>query len=259
MGHKFFLGSVLPPLKVGIEPPLLFEDLLILFRENLKPSEMKKVRAIRLLLDLKNVEALVKKAPIDPRGNITEKELDEALVNQETLPPYLFELLDNYETAAEQLAHFEKVYVIFFKEMEESHQGFLRWYFSFERDWRIILAGYRAKKLGGDLLKALQYENPSHPLVAQVIAQKDAPFFEFPFEYADLGEKIEEVRGDPMEQYLAMAKYRFKKVEEKVQDHPFAIDLSLGYMVMLMIVEDAYALDEKKGQENLNEVVKGNL
>lgn len=259
MSRYFFLGSVLPPLKVGIEPGISFEELRVLFQDNLSASDLEKVKAIRTLIDLKNVQALLKKEEIDSRGNLSEKELDEAVVNQQGLPEALFELLNGTESVAEQLRHFSKVLIAYYKEMEKKYRGFLQRYFRFEREWRVLIAGYRAKKLGVDAAVELQHEDFHDPLVAEVLAQKDTPFFEFPFEYQELGEKLKEVQGNPKGQYEVMANFRFNRIEEEVQDHPFSLDYLLGYLVQLMIVEDAYILDEKQGNQKLSEIVKGSI
>lgn len=248
----FFLGSLLPSLTIGGEPPIGFEELVALYRSNLTSADLEKVQAIRTLIDLKNVVQLLKNKPLDLRGNFTEKELDEALVNRVELPPYLFDALDEDE----KLRNFSKVLIAYFN---EEHEGFLKWYFAFEHEWRILIAGYRSKKLEVDPAEELQYEDFHDPLVAQILAQKDAPTFEFPFEYADLGDKLKGTEGKPDEQYEAMARYRFERVLEATQDQPFSIDYLLGYLIQLMIVEDRFALDEKRGSEGLNEIVKGDL
>ena len=220
---------------------------------------MQKVKAIQTYIDLKNVESLLKKEPLDGRGNCSEKELDEALVNQEGLPNYLFDYLEGIDSVEEQLRHFSKVFITFFREMEKKYSGFLKEYFRFEREWRALLAGYRAKKLGIDPAKALQHENSHDPFVAEILAQKDTPFFEFPFEYQDLGEKLKNVQGDPKGQHQVMMSYRFHRIEEMIEDIPFSLDRLLGYLVELMIVEDVHVLDEQRGSENLDEMVKGNI
>lgn len=259
MSRYFFLGSILPSIRVGIKPGILFDDLITLYKDNLGFSDLEKVKVIRSYIDLKNIQKLLKKEEIDHRGNLNEKELDEAIVNQEDLPSYLFDFLEEYQEVAEQLRNYSKVFILFFREMDKKHRGFLRDYFRFERGWRVVLAGYRSKKLGVDPAAALQHEDFHDPLIAEILAQKDAPFFEFPFEYAELGEKLKDIRQEPDKQYQLMADFRFHRVQDMVQDHPFSIDYLLGYLAQLMIVEDRVALDEKRGSENLNEMVKGNL
>lgn len=259
MSRYFFLGTVLPSLRVGDEPGISFDDVMTLYKDNLGFSDLEKVRVIRTYVDLKNVQKLLKKEEIDHRGNLNEKELDEALVNQENLPDYLFTFLEKYQEAFEQLAHYSKVFILFFKEIERTCQGFLRNYFQFEREWRVILAAYRGKKLGIDPAVSLQHEEFHDPLIAELLAQKDAPSFEFPFGYTELGEKLKEVEGKPDEQYRLMANFRFSRIEEMVQDRPFSLDYFLGYLVQLMVVEDFFALDEKRGRESLTEMIKGSL
>lgn len=259
MSRYFFLGSILPSIRVGSEPGILFDDLMTLYKDNLDSSDLEKVKAIRGYIDLKNIQNLLKKEEIDHRGNLSEKELDEAIVNQEGLPSYLFDFLEEYQEVPEQLRNYSKVFISFFKQMDKKHRRFLREYFRFERSWRVLLTGYRAKKLGVDPTVALQHEDFHDPLIAEILAQKDAPFFEFPFEYVELGEKLKDVGQEPDKQYQLMADFRFHRIRDMVQDHPFSIDYLLGYLVQLMIVEDVFALDEKRGSENLNEMVKGNL
>lgn len=241
-----------------MEPPILFDELMMLYRDNLSAGDLEKIKAIRLYLDLKNVQKLLKNQPIDPRGNLNEKELDEAMVNQEKLPEFLFEFLDEFQEVPDQLRNYSKVLISYFKEMENKEHGFLKGYFQFEREWRILLAGYRAKKLGIDPTVELQHEDFHDSLVAEVIAQKDAPFFEFPFEYAELGERLKDAKS-PEEQYHLMADFRFRRIGDEVQDDPFSIDYLLGYLVQLMIVEDDFAQSERKGNEHLTEMVKGSL
>ncbi|WP_316356941.1 DUF2764 family protein [Candidatus Neptunichlamydia sp. REUL1] len=259
MGKYFFLGSVLPPLKVGNKPGIIFEDLMTLFRDNMGADDLEKAKAILTYIDIKNVQSLLKKEAIDHRGNLNEKELDEAIVNQSGLPQYVFEHLEETESVQEQLRHFSKVLIAYFKEMEKKYRGFLKGYFRFEHEWRVLLAGYRAKKLGLEPGIELQHEDFHDPLVAQVLAQKDAPFFEFPFEYADLGEKLKDAHGKPKMQYDVMANYRFSRVGDEVQDAPFSADYLLSYLVQLIIVEGAYALNEKQGNQMLSEIVKGSI
>ncbi len=259
MSKYFFLGSILPPLKVGSDPGIVFEDLMTLFRDNMSTSDLEKIKDILTYVDIKNVQSLLKKEELDHRGNLNEKELDEAIVSQLGLPEYVFKHLEETELIQEQLRHFPKVFIAYFKEMKKKYRGFLKGYFCFEHEWRVLLAGYRAKNLGLDPGVELQHEDFHDPLVAQVLAQKDAPFFEFPFEYADLGEKLKNAHGKPKMQYEVMANYRFCRVGDEVQDVPFSADYLLGYLVQLMIVEDAYALDEKQGNQMLSEIVKGSI
>ena len=47
-------------------------------------------------------------------------------------------------------------------------------YYEFERELRLILTALRAKRSGKDIIRELQFEDPTDPLVADILAQKDA-------------------------------------------------------------------------------------
>lgn len=255
----FFLGSFLPPLKVGVPPELAFEDFILLLRENLSRRDFEKVKKIRSYIDLRNVEQLLKGEPLDSRGNLNEKELDEALVTKDGLPEYLYEYLDGYENTEEKLRHFSKVYVKFFREMEGKEKGFLSFYFNFEREWRLLMTGLRAKNLQRDLVKELQYEDFHDPLVAYLLAQKESPQFEFPFDYSELAEEVKKVKDNPRSQYEMLVRYRIEFLKEKVQDDPFSIEYILAYLAQLILAEDWNALNEKQGKKLLSTLVKEEL
>ena len=251
MGHYFFLSSAMPQLELGHIPDMTFLELLDLYKTNLTSYDWKKVTEILRYIDLVNVRHLLKKEPLNFRGNYDEKELDEMLLNKHILPLYLFDLFDEFENEKEQIAHYSRVFSYFFREQAESQTGFLRVFFQFEREWRLVLTCYRAKKRNRDLLKELQYEDAKDPFVAQLLAQKDSPQFEFPFEYRDLGELLTSSPKHPLEEYRLMASYRFAKVEEFSNYQIFSLDWLLSYMIRLMIVEEWNELNDEKGKEHL--------
>lgn len=257
MSKYFFLGSFLPPLKVGNKPDIQFNDLIELFKKNMVKADFEKISFLRSYIDLKNIQNLLKKQPLDSRGNYNEKELDEAILNRDGFENYLFEYLDEFETKEKQILHFHKLFLTFFHNAQSRKKGFLKRYFHFEREWKLILTAYRAKKLQRDLTLELQYEDSSDPLVAQIIAQKDSSLFEFPTEYEDLGESLKNSMDNPKKQYEIISTFRFNKVNESVQDKHFSIDFVLGYFVQHIIVEDYYSLNDKKGSLGLTEIIKG--
>lgn len=251
MTNVVFLGSVLPPLFFGSRISISFTDLLSLFKMNMSDTDWEKVKVIRRYIDLKNVLQILKKEIIDPRGNLSEKELDEALVNRDGLPRYLFDFLDTYDTVEEQIRHFSSVFVQFFKDPEQQKGEFLKFYLNVEREWRLIQVAFRAKKIHLDLAKELQYEDFTDPMVVELLARKDSEQFEFPYGYEELGVLLKSLGENPLEQYQQIAAFRFHQIEEKIQDTPHSIQFVLGYFIQFMIVEDWNALNEKQGNKLL--------
>jgi len=259
MAGYFFLGSMLPPLELGDTPGLSFQEIWELLRMNMTSGDLRKVKLIRRYVDLKNVWQLLKKQPLDVRGNLTERELDEALLSREGLPEYLFEYCDEYETLEGQLRYFSKVYTSFFKEMDENERGFLKFYFNFERRCRLVLAGRRARLLGVDLIEELRHEDFSDPFVAQVISQRDAKSFEAPPGYEKLEEMLAQEKDDPKGQYEVVASFRFEKISQYVQEVFFSVNYILGYFVQFMIVEDWNAINETSKNHSITEVIESAL
>lgn len=248
MANYYFLAASLPPLYLDKKPELSFAELKERLVLNLNRRDYEKTVVLRRFIDLTNIRSLLLEEPIDPRGNLDEKALDEALLIRNILPSYVFDFLDRYENVSDQVKHFSGLLSLFFLEEIPHQKGFLRKYLSFEHEWRLVATALRAKQYGKDLIRELQFEDFGDPLVAQILAQKDAAHYEPPFEYLDLKEKLSSCGTDPWLQYRVFAEYRFVKIEEMI-DHPlFSIEWILAYMAQLLIVEHANELDALKGR-----------
>ena len=248
MADYFFLAPSLPALVLGQKPDLSFEELKARLEINLSKRDLAKAVVLSLYIDISNIRSLFMEETIDPRGNLNEKELDEALLIHNILPAYVFDFLDQYDSVAEKIRHFSAVLAKFFEEEIPQQSGFLRKYLVFERQWRLVMIALRSKELGRDVSFELQFEDFTDPLVAQILAQKDADRYEPPVEYQDLKELLAACGEDPWEKYKAFAKWRFQKIEEMVDRPLFSMDWILSYMAQLMIVEQWNELDESRGR-----------
>lgn len=239
-----FLMTFLPPLDIYTRPEMNFEELLRTLAENLSEKEMKQVNAVRTFIDLQNLGKIYRNFPIDPRGNLSEYALREG----EGLPEYARELLTLQDTDEKRLSIHSKIMARFF---EEPHVGFLKRYYAFERDLRLCLTALRCKRLGVDLVEEFKEEDPRELTVAQLLAAKDQPSFEMPFEFQDFGA----VPDKPFEQYLKVAKYRLSKIEEMAEGWTFALSYVIAYVLQFMIIEDYHALNDQTGNTLLYENV----
>ncbi|MES2199303.1 MAG: DUF2764 family protein [Chlamydiota bacterium] len=253
MGNYYYLASSLPPLEFPILPDDIGSvSLRASLEMNLSTEDKKKVQALYVFVDLSNIKPLFGEEEIDPRGNLDEKGLEESLLHQSFFPLYVFDFLQKYETREEKLRNFPALLAQFFREEAETETGFLQKYFSFERDLRLVLLGFRAKKLHRDVSKELQFEDLSDPLVLQILSQKDADLYEPPVEYKEVKELLDSVGGDPLAQNKAIASYRFRKIKEMGEEKSFSVDWILAYLAQLMIVEYWNGLDKEKGQTILS-------
>lgn len=249
MTNYYFLGTQLPDLRIGEAPEIGFSELDQLFKENLSDRDYAKARTIRTLYDIINLRAYWKGEPLDPYGNLSANDLEEALVTRSVLPAYVFEFIDKYETNEERLRHYPELQAVFFREEIKNASGFFRYYLTLERELRLILVAFRAKKLGKDIYKELQYEDPEEDFIAQILAQKDAPSYEPPEKYQDIKVLFEQYYDKPIELHKALIEYRFNKIEEKLGYEPFSLDRILAYMIELIMVEGWQRMDQQKGLE----------
>jgi len=250
--NYYFLAALLPPLKLEEVPELSFIELTHLVAVNLNKADKAKTIVIRRAIDLANIRAHLLGEPIDPRGNLSETEIDEILLVHAGVPDYVADFLDRRETKAERLKFFSELMMLYYKVEISKAEGFLRKYLIFERNWRLVLTAQRAKSLGYDIVKELQFEDLNDPLVLQILAQKDAIKYDPPTEYQAIVEKYLSAAADPWQQYLLFAKWRFEKIEELVDRSISSIDWILAYMAQLIIVEHRHELDKHRGNRLLD-------
>jgi hypothetical protein len=248
MGNYYYLASSLPPLDFPSKPEISFASLRESLDLNLSKKDLAKVAALRLFVDICNIRPLLQEEEIDPRGNLAEKELEDAILSESFLPEYVFDFLQEHETLLEKIKAFPELLSRFFQEEASEQTGFLKDFFEFERQWRLIVLALRAKKLGKDLVKELQFEDLHDPFVMQILAQKDAEQYEPPLEYQELKDLLQACGPDPLEQNKVLCFYRFSKIQEMVRPKQFSIEWILAYLAQLMIVEYWNELDEAKGR-----------
>jgi hypothetical protein len=256
MTEYYYLATVLPPLQFGVEPEISFEELSILLQDNLSSVDENQAKVIRRYYDILNIRAFWKEQPLDPHGNLNENELEEALADRAHIPKYLNRFLNEYESKEDRLKNFPKLLAAYFHDEELNARGFLEKYLKLERDMRLILVAFRAKKTGRDLLKELQYENPEEKMIAQIVAQKDDAEFHPPEPYEDLKPIFTQYSDDPIALHQALLEWRYQKIREMVGFKTFSSDQVLGYLTRFILIENWLELDKEKGIEIVDSLLK---
>ncbi|MBA3720978.1 MAG: DUF2764 family protein [Parachlamydiaceae bacterium] len=258
MAKYYYIGTFLPTLYFDAPSEINLTEFDNLLLDNLTVNDYRKTRAIRSLFDILNLRSLWLGEDLNPWGNLNEQELEEVLFDQKGLPSYVYDFLEAHEKLEDRLHHFPGLLASFFREAAEGEpEGFSRDYLNFEREWRLVFTGFRAKKLGRDLGIELQYENPDEELIAQMLLQKDAKIFEPPEKYHDLKVLFDKFSNDPLALERALDEYRFNYIENLVgMADIFSINRILAYMVQLMILQKWFALDKDKGVEIIATIVK---
>lgn len=256
MNNYYFLASSLPALHLTVPPELSFAELVDLEKDNLSPEDFARAKKIRRFFDVQNIRAFWKGDAFDPRGNLNEVELEDALVAQLGLPDYVFNYMEQYQSQELRLRNFPGLIAAYFKHESERASGFLKSYLTFERQWRLVFTAFRAKLLKRNLETELQFEDPNEDIIVQILAQKDSPNFIPPEGYEDLLPLFEAHSKAPMELHKALCEYRFNTIAAMTGVDLFSIDRILRYMVQLIIVENWQELDKEKGDALIGKIVE---
>jgi hypothetical protein len=89
-------------------------------------------------------------------------------------------------------------------------------------------------------------------MIAEILAQKDAPEYIPPKEYEELKNLFMDNHSDPKKLNRAILQFRFNKIEEMEENQDFSINRVLAYIARLMVVEALSELDQEKGKEQLS-------
>ncbi len=240
----YFLVSSLPPLVLGAKPEISILELKESLTLNLSLEDQKMVEGFLRFFDLRNIRAFWLKQPLDEWGNWSTKELEEELLVQGNLPSYLADFLERYSSLEDRLRYFVSLYASLYREEGPLWGGFLSLFYQFEREVRLILTALRSKYFHRDVGWELQFEELFDPLVADILAQKDAPTYAPPKEFEELAQIFQENISQPHRLEMALLQYRFRKMEEIAEGSPFSMDQVLGYLARLRIVESYLALQQ---------------
>lgn len=251
MGSYFFLSSNLPTLKLSERPDITFAELGHMLAESLNPKDLEKVRVLRRKIDLYNLRSLWFGEKIDLRGNLSEKELDEAILSQFGLPDYVTDFLTRYSEASDRIAHFEELIATYYAEETPEKEGFLKSYLEFERAVRVVLTGLRASKLKMDVNHALRFEDRGDAVVLSVLGSAGGESYDPPYEYRELKELFIRTETSPWNRYYELNAFYFKRVERLVDGPLFSIDWILSYLVKFLIIDEILRLDEEEGKRIL--------
>lgn len=260
MSHQYyFVGTSLPTLTIGEEPEISWERLQRLLKDNLTSKDYTQTLVLRRYFDILNLRGLLKNEPLDPFGNLDRNDLEETLLGQTgLLPAYVMAYLEKYESKEDRIYHFPELIAAFFREEVDDSMGFLKRYLEFERNLRLVLTAYRAKELGRDMAKELQFEDPDEDIIVQLLSQKDSKTFEPPEDFLDLKPILDENYSSPLALHKALNEYRFKKLDEMGGLDVFSLDRILAYLASFFIVKKWMALDKEQGLQIVENIVKRN-
>jgi hypothetical protein len=253
MTNYYFLGALLPDLRLGEVPEISFGQFEELLEDNLTTEDLSKTKTLRGFYDICNLLSYWKGDELDPFGNLDKNDLEARAV----FPQYVLDFASTYENDEQKTMHFSHLLSTYFIEEIKSAKGFLKAYLSFERELRLVLAAYRSRNLKRNIFEELQHEDQQDAVVEQILAQKDASSYEPPEKYEALKLILERFSRNPVGLQKALDEFRIEKIREMLVHDMFSIDQILGYMVELMLVSKWIKLDKHKGLKIIDSMLKG--
>lgn len=252
MKRYFYLAASLPELGLDFKPNITFNDFIEDAKTYLKKEDYYYIVIIRELIDIENIRRLLLEQVIDDRGNLSETSLDEAVLGKVDLPVYAVDFLDTYPDTRSRLDNFAAIYASFFNFYKNTKNAALNQYLSFEHELRLWMTLLRAQKIGQDFTQALQFEDPKDPLIMSMLVQDHNADLILPDEFKKLKSIYENYSTNPVVLQKKIEEFKISKINELVQDNFFSIDVILGFIAKLLIVEQWQSLNLEEGLNRLN-------
>lgn len=262
MTQYYFLSSFLPIRQFN--DPLIYsydalDDLLSL---NLSTKDWKNYLVLKRFFDLENFASFWANKPIVFHlGEVTQKNVQELVYLQQWADSSEFEdffkdFLFLNETNEERLENFSILVKDFLSFYQQSSSVFLQSYFTFKQQLRVVLAGIRARFMQMDVAYVLRNEDASDAVVLQVLMQKDAPRYELPDAFADLGNILEDYGHLPYSLYRSLSLYEFHKIEEMARNSSFDSNVVLARVVLYLLAIRHSSMNVEKGTQIINSMEK---
>ncbi len=250
-----FLQTTLPPLSSEAAPSLSFDDLMVLFQDNLSRGDWEKVQQIRLFFDLRNMVESSSRSLLFPYGNYSKEDLQQLIMGEDVFDQDIFDMIKQYDTPDELRRHFYPILTHYLQMMIKKEKAFVKEFFTFEHQLRVLLAAYRAKRAGVPLLRELNFEDLADPYVMEILEQKDTAKFEFPYGFEGLQAQLE-AAPSPQKEHEVLFRFKFHHFQKYLDEDYHSIDSLLAYMIQLIYLEGYYQLDMERGLEITQQLLK---
>ena len=191
----------------------------------------------------------------DEAGRFTFDELEEEIKEPETLPAYLKTFISNFkenQPLNADMSWEDQLSTLYYDYTENVNNGFLKEWFSFERDIRNIFTGFTARRHKIQIENRLIGDN----LVTQAIRKSNARDFGLTSEFPYV-EKLIQINENPnlLEREKAIDQLKWNFIDELNTFNYFTIEVILGFVIKLSMVERWLKLDKKTGEEMFRKLV----
>ncbi len=245
-----------------------FQDFMVEAQEQLASDDLKIINTLRLPIDNRNLIDIIESnsRPFDPRGNYSKEELTAALRFSEGLPEYMQTFLEAHRenrqlfpglVAADQLSW------LFYEEVTEHENEFVREWFSFELNLRNVMAAVNCRKnlehvdaLGTDRDRPVNFTVVGRNDVAEAVLRSTAPDFGLSGSMSWVEKAIALSRGNLTEMEKGLDDIRWDMLNELTVFTYFQVETVAAFALKLLIVERWMKLDAITGRAKLDRLVE---
>lgn len=224
---------------------------------HLHPADYALVEILFYFFDNRNLLHILEKKTghWDERGNLSIETLDAGIRDGEGLPSYMHRFVQAYQQELPLqpgMSWENQLADLYFEYAIDHTQGFLQRWFTFERDLRNVLAALSARKqkrsLEGEILGASD--------ISEAIRHHASRDFGLAGEFPIVEKLLQiEEKENLLEREFDLDKVRWNYIGELTTFEYFTIDVLLGYLLKLFMLERWKPLDNADGLDLLNGLI----
>jgi len=257
--NYYYLVAGLPDITVDEKKlPLSLTDLKEELQIHLHPSDYKLVQDLFLVFDNQNLLQLIDKKDFrfNELSNFPLQQLEEELKEPVSLPEYMQKYIQSLNedelNEDSKLSPENRLTALYFEEMTNHHNDFLKEWFVFIRDINNILAIYNSRKFGLEISTQMvgRYELTENAL--KNTSREFGLASELP--YINTLISISETE-DILKQEMSVDRLKWDYLEELNVFHYFTIEKILAFVIKLMMLDRWSKLESEQGRAFFNELL----
>jgi len=220
-------------------------------KESLHPDDYRMAELLFLPYDNQNLMNLLNKwdIPFDKLGKYSQDELEENIKEPEILENYLVEFIEDFKSDSAVSAKTDPEILmtrLYYDFGSNCGNEFLKEWFSFDKTLRNILAAYNCRKYDLPVENELIGEDDIVDTLKKSRARDFGIGGDMPYV-----EKVVSIleNKDLLDREKGLDQLRWNFVDEQTVFNYFTVEVTLGYVIKLMIIERWLKLDVDTGRE----------
>ncbi len=225
-------------------------------RQHLHQDDYRLVQMLFAPADHRNLINLLLKhiEDFDLTGNYSFDELEEAIKDPELMPGYLGTFIARFKAGSldAEMSQENRLASMYFDHLMQCNNTFICEWFRFEMNVRNILLAMNARKY------RMPFDNQliGHSLVTELLKKSNARDFGLTNEFPTV-EKLLQINeaSNVVEREKLLDILRWNYIDELNTFNYFSIEVILGYLIKLGIVERWMKLDKKTGEQMFKQLL----